>query len=673
MPSSFRKRNNPVTRRMAEDMLLRNMAVRTIDSYTYHVERFSKHFGKLPEDLGPEEIREFQLWMIQVKKCSWSSFNQAVCGLRFLYTFTLPRPWVVQMIPFGNRPKKLPVVLGQEEVHRLIQCVTVPKHRAVLLTLYAAGLRLSEATNLKLPDIDSERMQMRIIQAKGHKDRYVPLSPRLLSELRAYWKLNRPTQYLFPGKTDQVPLSGATIQKTCKMAAAGSAYQEDRYSTYSETFFRDGIARSRGRSHGDQQAARAQQLYDHHDLFTLSAGALGLDAQSDRLASRAAMPTLDRPVAAETEQRQDSGERGSARTGTGLTVANLLKRYTPDFVDMYRPNISRQVESTLARIGFCRTAPLGGRTYACQQCQTSVSVYNSCTDRHCPQCSGARRGDWLDKAAELLLPGVTYFQVVFTLPDKLASLILGNRRELYRTLMHAAWESLKQCIETELGMQAAAIMVLHTWNQRLEHHPHVHLLVPGSGPSLDGQRWIECKLTKATRSEPAKPFLVDNHALGQKFCKRFMLKLKSLYRRGKLQLEDELVSMLDPITWAAFTESLLEHDWCVFIERPPHADSTPEHVLKYLARYMTGGPISDRRLVSCENDVVTFMARSKDKTKPKQQTPVKLSGVEFTRRWSLHILPKGFTRTRYFGGYSSGQAQGLHSVMLRASSTTASR
>jgi len=106
---------------MAEDMLIRNMAITTIDSYTYHVDRIAKYFGKEPEDIGPEQIRTFQLWMIQEKKCSWSAFNQAVCGLRFLYTFTLPREWVVQMIPFGNRPKKLPVVLGQSEVHRLIE------------------------------------------------------------------------------------------------------------------------------------------------------------------------------------------------------------------------------------------------------------------------------------------------------------------------------------------------------------------------------------------------------------------------------------------------------------------------------------------------------------------------------------------------------------------------
>lgn len=216
----YRSRQTPGTKRMAEDMLVRNFAARTIDAYTYHIDRFARHFGKLPEDLGPEQIREFQLWMIQVNQASWSQFNQAVCALRFLYTVTIPRDWAVVMIPFGKRAKKLPTVLGQDEVHDLIQCVTQPKHRAVLLTLYAAGLRLAEATNLKIPDIDSGRMQLKINAGKGGKDRYVPISPRLLEELRTYWKIQRPSNYLFPGKTPDVPLSGATIQKACKLAAA---------------------------------------------------------------------------------------------------------------------------------------------------------------------------------------------------------------------------------------------------------------------------------------------------------------------------------------------------------------------------------------------------------------------------------------------------------------------
>ena len=320
-----------------------------------------------------------------------------------------------------------------------------------------------------------------------------------------------------------------------------------------------------------------------------------------------------------------------------------------------RPHLAAHVESTLARLGHCRTAVLGGHTYRCQQCGEKVSVYNSCSDRHCPQCSGARRHDWLDKTAQLLVPGVTYFQVVFTLPDTLSALILGNRTALYRTLFHAAHESLRELLETKNGMQAASLLVLHTWNQRLGHHPHVHALVPGSGPSLDGQRWIPCRMTKATRQAPARPFLVDNVALGHAFQDVFLKKLHALHHRNELRLEGNCAYLQNESAWQTFTELLQEHDWCVFIERPPTAESTPDQVLKYLARYLTGGPLSDHRLVSCERDVITFRVRSKDKTKQKrkQQELARLSGVEFTRSWSLHILPKGFTKTRCYGGYSN--------------------
>jgi hypothetical protein len=181
----------------------------------------------------------------------------------------------------------------------------------------------------------------------------------------------------------------------------------------------------------------------------------------------------------------------------------------------------------------------------------------------------------------------------------------------------------------------------------------VHALVPGSGPSIDGSRWINGKLTKATRRKPAQPFLVDNQRLGQLFRQRFLAKLNRLRRRAELELAGNCESLQRATDWAEFTASLAEHDWCVFIERPPTAESTPEHVLKYLARYMTGGPISDRRLVSAQPKQVIFLARNPNKSSPQRQVPVKLSGVEFTRRWCLHILPKGFTKTRCYGGYSS--------------------
>ena len=216
----YENRLTPLVKRMAEDMLVRNFSPSTINTYTYQVDRFQKHFDKPIEELGQEEIHQYQVHLVTVKKASWSAFNQAVCGLRFLYEVTLRKPWTVKHIPFGKRPKTLPTVLGDEEVQRLLGCISYDKHRLVLLICYAAGLRLSEATHIKLGDIDGERSMLHIRSGKGRKDRYVPISPRLLNELRSYWKLQRPTDYLFAGKTADVPLSTATVQKTCKMAAA---------------------------------------------------------------------------------------------------------------------------------------------------------------------------------------------------------------------------------------------------------------------------------------------------------------------------------------------------------------------------------------------------------------------------------------------------------------------
>ena len=214
----WQKRTTGLTRRMAEDMQLRNYSQKTIDAYTYHVGRFAEFLGNSPEHATPEDVRSFQLHLINARKVGWSTFNQAVCGLRFLYRTTYPRDWAVSMVPFGKKPKTLPAVLSGEEVTRLLSWVKSLKHRTFLLTLYAAGLRLSEAAALTIADIDSQRMQLRIASGKGAKERLVPLSPRLLEALRHYWKEVRSPRYLFPGKTFEVPLSPTTIQKTCKAA-----------------------------------------------------------------------------------------------------------------------------------------------------------------------------------------------------------------------------------------------------------------------------------------------------------------------------------------------------------------------------------------------------------------------------------------------------------------------
>jgi len=210
----------PLRQRFMQDLAIRAKAVDTIRVYTFHVKKFAQFFRRSPEELGPEEIRQFQIHLVQHKKVSWTYFNQAVCALRFLYGTTLQRPWPVTMIPFGRRPKTLPVVLGPEDVAELLAATDIPMHRMVLTVQYAAGLRLSEALHLQAADIDSQRMQLRVTHGKGAKQRMVPLSPRLLATLRDYWQAERPKgPWLFPSPRDLTrPLHTQRVQNSCQRA-----------------------------------------------------------------------------------------------------------------------------------------------------------------------------------------------------------------------------------------------------------------------------------------------------------------------------------------------------------------------------------------------------------------------------------------------------------------------
>ena len=322
-----------------------------------------------------------------------------------------------------------------------------------------------------------------------------------------------------------------------------------------------------------------------------------------------------------------------------------------------------QVQSTLAKLSLCRTAALGGRRFRCGECNHQCLAYNSCGDRHCPQCAGAKRANWLTSTSKLLLPGIDYFQVVFTMPDKLSGLALGNRREIYNLLFRSAWDSLRGVIAEEQGFEAAAAMVLHTWNQKLEPHAHVHALVPGGGPSLSEDRqWVRSSLGNGPgrRSRRGKqPYLVDADALRARFRQVFLDGLKRLHGRGLLKLDGQWSHLQNVSAFAEWLEPFQHVKWVTYIEPPPTQHAAPEHVLKYLARYLTGGPISDRRLISHENGDVTFWART-GKTAGGQDAetrPYTLSGTEFVRRWSLHILPKGFVKTRRYGGYSNHHRQ----------------
>src|ERR1700710_608439 len=197
---------SPLRRRMIEDMQIRNLTANTQRVYVAQIVRFACHFRKSPELLGPAEIRTYLIHLTQERRLAASSIIVAVSALRFFFTVTLKRPWIVEDdIPAGRQAKKLPVVLSQEEVSRFLGAVDNLKHRVILTVCYATGLRISEAVRLRPRAIDSKRMVIRVEQGKGRKDRYVMLPPKLLDMLRDYWRRSRPGERLFPGRSRRCP------------------------------------------------------------------------------------------------------------------------------------------------------------------------------------------------------------------------------------------------------------------------------------------------------------------------------------------------------------------------------------------------------------------------------------------------------------------------------------
>ena len=215
----------PLRQRMLEDMSIRNFAENTQRSYIQQITSYAKHFHRSPDELGPEQVRAYQIHLIKVRKLAPGSISSAASALRFLYKVTLKRAWTPDDIPMPRKAFKLPVVLSPEEVMHFLESIPILKHRTMLMVAYAAGLRVSELAHLKVTDIDSRRMVIRVDQGKCRKDRYVMLSPRLLEELRVYWKAARPTTWLFPGDIPGHPITREAVWRACKKAhrAAGIA------------------------------------------------------------------------------------------------------------------------------------------------------------------------------------------------------------------------------------------------------------------------------------------------------------------------------------------------------------------------------------------------------------------------------------------------------------------
>jgi hypothetical protein len=317
-------------------------------------------------------------------------------------------------------------------------------------------------------------------------------------------------------------------------------------------------------------------------------------------------------------------------------VADLIRSAGAAFIERNRQWLRWKHVKVLLAIARCRTAALGGHLDECTRCGHRAPIsYNSCRNRHCPKCQIAARDRWIAARQKELLP-TRYVHVVFTLPAQLAPLAFQNKKFIYSLLLRASAETLLEVARDprHLGAKIGFFSVLHTWNQRLGLHPHIHCVIPAGGLSLDHTRWVK------SRSR----FFLSIKVLRRVFRGKFVAGLKQAFQNRRLRFHGNLASLAQPKTFAAWLRSLFRNDWVVYAKRP---FGGPEYVLQYLGRYTHRVAISNHRLLSFTQGKVTF--RWRDSAHNNERKLMTLSLDEFLRRFLRHLLPKGFVRIRNFG------------------------
>jgi predicted RNA-binding Zn-ribbon protein involved in translation (DUF1610 family) len=322
-----------------------------------------------------------------------------------------------------------------------------------------------------------------------------------------------------------------------------------------------------------------------------------------------------------------------------LEVADVIRAAGPAFLERARMCFNRQHWKALNAILRCRTAALGGHIDACSRCGKRVLSYNSCRNRHCPKCQGNTRHRWLQARRAELLP-TRYVHVVFTLPHEFAPLALTNKKVIYKLLFSASAETLLEFARDPrfLGAEIGFFSVLHTWNQKLEHHPHLHCVVPEGGVSLDGSRWVR----------PRHNFFLPVNGMAKVFRGKFLDALRKAFAAGELRFSGQMKNLSDSGAFGALLRQSCRSNWVVYAKRP---FGGPEHVLQYLGNYTHRIAISNHRLVGLEDGKVSF--RWRDSAHDNKKRLMTLRVEEFLRRFFLHVLPPGFVRIRHFGLFSN--------------------
>ena len=326
-----------------------------------------------------------------------------------------------------------------------------------------------------------------------------------------------------------------------------------------------------------------------------------------------------------------AGSAQPAATRSGVELADIFRAYG----ESYRRNHPLPVFylKVMQAVERCRTAALGGHLEQCNTCGYERPAYNSCRNRHCPKCQSLAKVKWLDKQKSELLP-TGYFHLVFTLPHELNPLILVNKKPLINILFQSVWQTLAQFARRGLGGTPGITAVLHTWDQTLLDHFHLHCLVPAGVLSFDRNRWVSAR----------QDFLFPVKALSVVFRGKFLDSLKKSFDQNKLLFVGQIVPFADADAFNGLMNGLRKKPWVVYAKKP---FGSPAHVLDYLGRYTHRVALSNNRICSFHNGEVTFAYRDrKNRDRRKLMT---LDAEEFIRRFLLHVIPKGLMRVRHYG------------------------
>jgi len=320
-----------------------------------------------------------------------------------------------------------------------------------------------------------------------------------------------------------------------------------------------------------------------------------------------------------------------------LELADMFRLHGPAYRQAH--DLPLHQLKLMQAIETCRTAALGGHVEQCGQCDFTRISYNSCRNRHCPKCESLARAKWLEQRKAELLP-VEYFHVVFTIPEQIAAIAFQNKAVVYDILFRATAQTLLTIARDpkHLGAEIGFFGVLHTWGQNLQHHPHIHCVIPGGGVSSDYERWIACR----------PGFFLPVRVLSRLFRRLFLEQLENACQTGQLEFFSGLTPLQEPQTFARHLDPVRDTEWVVYA-KPPFGG--PEQVLQYLGRYTHRVAISNQRLVAMQDGQVSF--RWKDYQHEQRPKTMTLTADEFIRRFLLHALPPGLRRIRYYGLFAN--------------------